>query len=179
MNNLSIEFINTKWYLNHEIYLDPLGDDSMIREFCEKWGIDTNEEDIDSDRLKTLRSHLANAVNDLFLLKKISHGNLTYLNEYLSKIYFYKSIGKEGSTYHIEEKILNENINSIEIAVMNSFISLITENALENIKLCENPDCKWIFYDESKNHSRKWCDNKCASLMKVRKYRKRKKLNSK
>jgi predicted RNA-binding Zn ribbon-like protein len=33
------------------------------------------------------------------------------------------------------------------------------------------PGCGWVFYDRSKNRSRRWCEQAtCANLMKVRRF---------
>ena len=45
------------------------------------------------------------------------------------------------------------------------------------LKICGNPQCQRIFYDRSKNRSGKWCSMaSCGNLMKVRAYRRRKRL---
>src|SRR5262245_51426505 len=31
------------------------------------------------------------------------------------------------------------------------------EGTWERLKLCENPDCQWAFYDNSRNRSGSWC----------------------
>lgn len=41
------------------------------------------------------------------------------------------------------------------------------------IRKCGNPACGWVVYDASKNASRRWCCNTCASLMKARRFRRR------
>jgi predicted RNA-binding Zn ribbon-like protein len=43
------------------------------------------------------------------------------------------------------------------------------------IKQCAGHECGWLFYDETKNKSRRWCDMKvCGNRAKVRTARKRK-----
>ncbi|MCL6580471.1 MAG: CGNR zinc finger domain-containing protein [Firmicutes bacterium] len=39
-------------------------------------------------------------------------------------------------------------------------------------KVCANADCGWLFYDDSRNRSRRWCDGRyCGNLIKVRRFR--------
>lgn len=59
-----------------------------------------------------------------------------------------------------------------EIAV--SFVELLRTHDLHRVKLCGNPDCKWVFLDESKNRSRRWCADSCGNLVKVRRFRQKK-----
>jgi predicted RNA-binding Zn ribbon-like protein len=45
----------------------------------------------------------------------------------------------------------------------------------ERLKACRNEDCKWAFYDASKNRSGSWCNMSiCGARHKMRAYRKRK-----
>jgi predicted RNA-binding Zn ribbon-like protein len=42
------------------------------------------------------------------------------------------------------------------------------------LKLCENPDCAWAFYDNSRNRSGSWCRmGLCGNRLKNRAYRER------
>ena len=43
------------------------------------------------------------------------------------------------------------------------------------LKACLNDDCRWVFYDRSKNRSRRWCAmSACGNVAKAREYRRRK-----
>ena len=47
------------------------------------------------------------------------------------------------------------------------------------LKACANEDCRWIFYDHSKNHSGNWCVmDICGSRAKMRAYRQRQNTSS-
>jgi predicted RNA-binding Zn ribbon-like protein len=42
------------------------------------------------------------------------------------------------------------------------------------LRHCANPACRWLFVDESKNHSRVWCEMAtCGSRAKMTPYRRR------
>ncbi len=41
-------------------------------------------------------------------------------------------------------------------------------------KVCSNGECRWAFYDVSKNRSGRWCGSNCANTMNARAYRLRK-----
>ena len=44
----------------------------------------------------------------------------------------------------------------------------------ERLKLCQNPDCAWAFYDNSRNRSGSWCRmGLCGNRLKNRAYRER------
>ncbi|MGH2560333.1 MAG: CGNR zinc finger domain-containing protein [Thermomicrobiales bacterium] len=54
--------------------------------------------------------------------------------------------------------------------IAHSAIDLLTTGNLHRIKVCANPHgCGWLFYDGSKNGSRRWCSMEgCGSQVKMR-----------
>ena len=54
-----------------------------------------------------------------------------------------------------------------------AFGAALAEGEPSRIKICGNKDCLWVFYDRSRNSSRKWCEATCGNLMKVRRFRTR------
>ena len=48
------------------------------------------------------------------------------------------------------------------------------EGTWERLKICPADDCRWAFYDFSRNHSRTWCSmSDCGNRAKARAYRAR------
>jgi predicted RNA-binding Zn ribbon-like protein len=44
----------------------------------------------------------------------------------------------------------------------------------ERVKICPADDCRWAFYDRSRNHSRTWCSMQvCGNREKARSWRDR------
>jgi predicted RNA-binding Zn ribbon-like protein len=42
------------------------------------------------------------------------------------------------------------------------------------IRLCANPDCRWAFYDDTRNGGKRFCEpTTCGNLMRVRRFRAR------
>ena len=57
--------------------------------------------------------------------------------------------------------------------ILKSAFDVLKKHEFSRIKTCGG--CGWIFFDESKNNSRKWCDMQaCGSQAKMRRYNKRK-----
>ena len=49
---------------------------------------------------------------------------------------------------------------------------LLLSDEMRLLRACEKPDCRWLFLDTSKNHSRRWCDMKiCGNRMKARRFK--------
>jgi predicted RNA-binding Zn ribbon-like protein len=55
-----------------------------------------------------------------------------------------------------------------------SVFRAMSDGSWDRVKACGNPDCRWAFYDASKNHSGRWCDMaSCGNRMKARAFRER------
>ena len=51
-------------------------------------------------------------------------------------------------------------------------IELVTGDSVQAIRACADPQCRWLFIDTSKNHTRRWCDMKiCGNRMKARRFK--------
>ncbi|MNB78975.1 CGNR zinc finger [compost metagenome] len=60
--------------------------------------------------------------------------------------------------------------------IAGSFASSLEGQDKSRFRICDNPDCLWVYYDDTRNRSKRYCDDKaCGNLMKVRRFRARKK----
>ena len=118
------------------------------------------------------------------LLEKVVSGEallqeeLEQLNETLAKAPFYVRVvpGEGEATYEQEWHSAIEGWPLVMARIAGSFATLLLPSHVERIKICDNEDCRWVFYDESRNRVRRWCDDKmCGNLMKVRRFRERQK----
>lgn len=56
--------------------------------------------------------------------------------------------------------------------LVESAIGLLTTGRLARLRRCGNSTCYWLFLDETKNCSRRWCEMaSCGNVMKVRRHR--------
>jgi predicted RNA-binding Zn ribbon-like protein len=59
--------------------------------------------------------------------------------------------------------------------VVRSAADLLTSDRLDDVRACAADDCRWLFLDTSKNHSRRWCDMQtCGNQAKARRHYSRK-----
>jgi predicted RNA-binding Zn ribbon-like protein len=57
-------------------------------------------------------------------------------------------------------------------ALSMSTASLMTSEQMHLLRECGNAECRWLFVDTSKNHTRRWCDMKiCGNRMKARRFK--------
>ncbi|HEX2049857.1 MAG TPA: CGNR zinc finger domain-containing protein [Actinomycetota bacterium] len=60
-------------------------------------------------------------------------------------------------------------------AVLAAAYSAAAAGTWTRLKACVNDRCGWVFYDRSKNRSRRWCAmSACGNVAKAREYRRRK-----
>ena len=53
-----------------------------------------------------------------------------------------------------------------------SAADLLTSEAMSRVRACDNLECRWLFLDTSKNHTKRWCDMKvCGNRMKARRFK--------
>lgn len=54
------------------------------------------------------------------------------------------------------------------LPIAHAAAELLTKKDLPLVRKCSNPDCSLFFYDESKNHARRWCSmDRCGNRMKA------------
>jgi predicted RNA-binding Zn ribbon-like protein len=58
--------------------------------------------------------------------------------------------------------------------IVQSAAQLLTSPDLARVRRCGNPTCYWLFIDETRNRSRRWCEMaSCGNVLKVRRHRER------
>lgn len=55
--------------------------------------------------------------------------------------------------------------------IAQSAAELLTSERVKKVRECDAPTCAWLFLDESRNHSRRWCDmSVCGNRQKARRH---------
>ena len=79
-------------------------------------------------------------------------------------------VAPQGAAFHwrIEGR---HDLDLITARLMWSAAVLLTGPERSRLGFCANPDCGWLFLDETKNHSRRWCRmSGCGNQAKARRY---------
>lgn len=121
--------------------------------------------------LRRLRSRLRRLLERAPAGKDLDRRAIDYLNPNLALARFVFKVESPGGLKIVP---LRKNWNWVIAELVKSTVELITEKDAGRLKVCANPDCSWMFYDESMNRSRRWCQaNYCGNLLKVREFRAR------
>lgn len=177
MEFLCLEFINSQWYNTHELYLEPLKDNQWLQGFLKRWNLTIDEEitKVQINQLLELRSQLKGLIEKIMQKQSFSATEINWLNTYLALSTVKHQLSYQNQTYTIQLIPLIKDFNWLVGQIVISFARVLTEYDPQRIKRCQNAACQWIFFDESKNRSRRWCDSTCGNLMKVRRFREREK----
>jgi len=94
--------------------------------------------------------------------------------EYLQRVYAdalaHARLRRQEDRFEWDWPATDEQLAWAQWLVAHSAAQLLTEGDLGRVRVCANPDgCGWLFYDGSKNGSRRWCSMEgCGSQVKMR-----------
>jgi predicted RNA-binding Zn ribbon-like protein len=101
--------------------------------------------------------------------------DLAAFNYVLGAITCGASVISAGREFEWEWKVDESSLESIVWPIVISTAELLVSEDRQRIKQCEDEQgCGWLFLDQSKNHSRRWCDMKnCGNRAKQRRHYRR------
>jgi predicted RNA-binding Zn ribbon-like protein len=96
--------------------------------------------------------------------------DLALLNAELAKARAAERLVAGSDGYAVEDGA-PDSVDRLRHAIVRDAAALVTGER-RRLKRCPAHDCQWLFYDGSKNLSRRWCAmDDCGTLEKVRRYR--------
>jgi predicted RNA-binding Zn ribbon-like protein len=63
----------------------------------------------------------------------------------------------DGESWRLGFVAREEGLEWLLAAIARSGAELLSEGTSQNLKQCCNPDCRILFYDDSRTHRRRWC----------------------
>ena len=180
MNPAWIDLLNSDYrdYRGQGRSEDRLENTEWLRRFLSSLRTKLTKAPLNAIRssLRNLRALLQRIVDSLVSGRGVPKRDLAALNTVIAGAALVQQVEKGNEGYQLKLVPTKENLKSLISEIALSFAEALTLGDPARIKKCENPDCLWIFYDVSKNGSRRWCEGAgCGNLMKVRRFRARKK----
>ena len=121
-------------------------------------------------RLHRLRAALIAIFHALAQQHTPTAEDLAVLNEELAEARAAERLVPEGHGFAVADSSPHL-IDRLRHAIARDAGALLTGD-LRRVKRCPSHDCLWLFHDDSKNLSRRWCAmDDCGTLEKVRRYR--------
>jgi predicted RNA-binding Zn ribbon-like protein len=175
MVSIFLDFVNSRYYNTHPPFQDGLSDPEWIWRFVQNYELDIPLADFlqyqdDIINLRELMFCITERIEENGL---VSAEDLHRINHFMKKVHLIFEMELTPIGYHTIFIPVEPGIACLYFQVTAAFSGLLAKGNLYRLKLCKNPACQLAFHDNSKNNSRKWCGNTCASLVKVRNYRKR------
>jgi predicted RNA-binding Zn ribbon-like protein len=97
--------------------------------------------------------------------------DLVVLNEELAEAMSHANLAHKGAGYVWDWSASEPALDIVLWHVVRSAAELLTSEKLSDVRACAADDCRWLFLDTSKNHSRRWCDMQtCGNQAKARRH---------
>jgi|SRR5581483_2771326 len=177
MDSVCLDFLNSEFRdFRGRWVRDDLLQPDWLEQFLARWGLQIADplDPATLEALLALRALLARVVDDLAGGRQPSPADLETLNIFMLKVPLGRRLKLADKQYCLELVPIKKNWDWVQEEIVASFADLLTNYDLRRIKICANAHCRSVFYDESKSRTRRYCTiDKCANLVKVRRFRAR------
>lgn len=122
-------------------------------------------------RGRTLRESLHRAFEAVTAGRKPAGDDLAVLNDELGHALEHLQLEPGGECCRLEYAEPDEALDRMLWTVARAAVDLLTSGRLRLVKQCAGTTCDWLFLDESRNRSRRWCDmRECGNRAKARRH---------
>jgi predicted RNA-binding Zn ribbon-like protein len=169
-----IDLVNSEEWDTYGQRTDWLDDPCWPNYFLRQWHFAApGREPFPAAHFKELRTALRKSCESLLAGGKVSHHELQALNHALSVAGKRQLIQRQNG---LQVEFVGEphKWNWILAQTALTFALLLSREEETRVKICQNPDCRWVFYDATKGKTRRWCSDKvCGNRDRVRRARAR------
>lgn len=176
MDVLCLDFFLSDWRdFRGRFIRECLEEPDWLSAFLERWNLSPVQPATPEivEALKQLRAtmrHIVEALPD----KQPADEDLHFLNAVIHKGATIPSLVWDGQRYQMQHTPPQKDWDWVIAEIAASFADLLVKHDLQRIKICANPYCCSIFYDDTKSRTKRWCTNeKCGNLWKLRRFRER------
>jgi predicted RNA-binding Zn ribbon-like protein len=170
-----IDLVNSEEYDGFGIRSDHLADAGWVKTFLRHWSLGVGfGKDVAPGALNGVRDFLRRTAEMISSGKEVPDRDLTKINRTL-RIPAYRLLKKRGSaSYKLDLVPLHQGWGWVRAEIFKSLALMLAEGQQQRLKICPNPGCRWLFFDQTHGNSRKWCsDLRCGNRDKVRRFRER------
>ncbi|MFB5676510.1 CGNR zinc finger domain-containing protein [Paenibacillus terreus] len=179
MESLWMDFANSMWrdWKGGGPSVDRLEQQEWQQSFTAKMKYAVNQPDrTELERARLLRDRLLRYAENLAAGVLLKDSDIEYLNEVMAGGTVTRRLMAAGSALRMELEPAGSGWGQVLADVAADFARMLSEQDISRIRCCDNPDCRWVFYDDTRSRTKRYCDDKlCGNLMKVRRHRARRK----
>jgi len=153
---------------------DWIDDACWLPYFLEQWHfVAPDHPPFPAASFKALRAVIRKGCEALFAGQSIADKELRALNDTLN-VKGKRGLLRGPSGLRVEFVPESPGWDWILAQTALSFAQVLTPESAQRVKICDNPDCRWVFYDATKGKTRRWCSDKvCGNRDRVRRARAR------
>ena len=172
-----LRLLNSDWhdYRGSGLRRDLIDDPAWLERFVKPWKPSLGGVPPADVRaaLKELRRIVRAIVDRIAARRSVAPRLLSDLNSVLAVSPFVRRLDKATGGYAFPLVPGSPGLAAMLGEIAAGFGETLARGEPARIKVCDNRDCLWVFYDRSKNRSRRWCEGNtgCGDLMKVRRFR--------
>jgi predicted RNA-binding Zn ribbon-like protein len=171
---LWLDLANTLEWDGYGNLTDHLRDSSWIATILKHWTLAQQlPHPVPLRQLAALRALLRRLAAKLISDDSLDARDLTALNLYL-KVPAREKLFQRQNGVRSELVPLHAGWPWLLSRIAASFAEMLALGRLDRLKNCPNEGCKWVFYDQTKANTRRWCnDRACGNRDRVRRARTR------
>jgi predicted RNA-binding Zn ribbon-like protein len=170
-----IDLVNSQHFDGFGNVTEHLHDSVWLEAFADHWDFDPGITTKRAVReLVVLRGRLRQIAQAVVETATVSESDLNALNLLLA-VPILRRLSVQATAFAFDLEPLRSGRRWVRSQLAASFAEMIVQQPLKRLKVCPNPGCRWVFFDETKGNSRRWCnDLTCGNRDKVRRFRERK-----
>ena len=169
-----MDLVNSEEWDTYGKRTDWLDDRSWLPFFLRQWRFTAPERaSFPVAKFKALRLVLRKSCETLFAGRNILRAEIRALNDALSVTGTHR-LSQSQNGLRVEFAPESGGWDWVLAQTALSFALLLSHAQADRVKVCQNPDCRWVFYDQTKGRTRIWCSDKvCGNRDRVRRARAR------
>jgi predicted RNA-binding Zn ribbon-like protein len=173
--HMFIDFMNSELYDGRGNLDDRLLDDSWRGSFLERWDLGRFAplDEAELPEFIDLRFAIRSIAESLRAGRRPAQHDQRLINDALATNPVRFELSGSGDRHELNEVPLADSGSHVVAgAIALSMARFLADGESDRLKMCDNPGCRWVFHDDTKNRSRRWC-GPCGNIDKVRRFRER------
>jgi predicted RNA-binding Zn ribbon-like protein len=153
---------------------DNLEQPEWMKIFSQRWHLPVTSppDALALASLRVLRTLLREMFEAIVADQQLTEAQIEKLNVFLAFTPMTRQLRSTESRMSLEVVPLQTGWNAALTQIAASWADLLSRTPWVCLRVCANPDCHWVFVDQSRSQSRRWCRQwACGNVMKVRRFR--------
>jgi predicted RNA-binding Zn ribbon-like protein len=169
-----LDLINSRWHdhVGVDRFYDRLTEPRFRRAFLSRWHYQVaNPDDAGAQsHLRSVRRLLRSVLEHYVARRPLSRSMQRRFEAEINRAGVSLRLSDDSGQYALAIRRSGADWDIVTSDIATGAARLMSDRA--SVKVCANPDCSWMFMDETKARTRRWCNvSVCGSLVNVRRHR--------